>query len=291
MPAVIDSMASATSASVNVRFSGEDEPERQAALIVGERAPAVAVEQDDGAQQRPPCRVMASETLRGGPRIDHDDGEVAPHPGGVTACRPGVDELAAGEASDRELPDDDPPGSEVQGVDDGRVQFADPTRDHATAGDPRRPTRMQVGILVDRLEPGCRGAETSGDELHEAFRIVEVVRTRDPVPGRCLGITGEREPEPPPLVRPAARRVARPVALADLEDRDVGAPVPQVGRDDLQQAAEQTLAKHRVLSRERIRHGHRSATRPAPARRGAPSSRHGIARPSPVRRGRTSPSR
>ena len=63
---------------------------------------------------------------------------------------------------------------------------------------------------------------------------------------------GQSDAEAPPLVaRPVGRR---PVALADLEDRDVVATVAQVGRHDLEQAAGQALAHDRVLARQRVGH-------------------------------------
>ena len=58
------------------------------------------------------------------------------------------------------------------------------------------------------------------------------------------------------------RRVARgAVALADLEDRDVVAALAEVGRDDLEQAADQALAEDRVLARQRVGDGDRPAGR------------------------------
>ena len=50
-----------------------------------------------------------------------------------------------------------------------------------------------------------------------------------------LGRAGQRQPQTPPLMGLAV--VGRPVALADLEDRDVLAALALVRRHDLEQAA------------------------------------------------------
>ena len=87
------------------------------------------------------------------------------------------------------------------------------------------------------------------------------------------------------------RRVARrAVALADLEDRDVVAALAEVGRDDLEQAADQALAQDRVLARQRVGDGDRPAGR-ALLRLAVERRRRrgpGTARRSAARRGRTS---
>ena len=58
-------------------LTSEDEPQRQAALVVGERPPAVAVEQDDGAQERSAMPRDGGRDLRGGTGIGHHDRQVA----------------------------------------------------------------------------------------------------------------------------------------------------------------------------------------------------------------------
>ena len=137
---------------------------------------------------------------------------------------------------------------------------------------PTRPT-SEPPARTCAARPGCRfGSSVSGvyvgvgkprrsaDGLDDALGVVEVVRPAPDGsrPGRSAAPVSAK-PEPPPLV---GRWLAgRPVALADLEDGDVVGPVPQVGRDDLEQAADQALAQDRVLARQRVGDRDRPAAR------------------------------
>src|SRR5205809_347423 len=105
----------------------------------------------------------------------------------------------------------------------GRGQWSAPVDVEQADGRERR-ARRRSGGMEERLaaQLGVRRlveAEAMTDELDDAFRIVEVGEPARPVPGRFLEGARDREPEPPPL----SGRVGIPaVALADLEDRDVG---------------------------------------------------------------------
>ena len=98
-------------------LAGEDEPEREAALVVGQRPATVAVEQVDRAQERPTMAGDRGGDVRSGPRIGHDDREVAldvrmpRRRGGARVGQP-----PAGQPGDRDLADDDPLGAQVQRV-------------------------------------------------------------------------------------------------------------------------------------------------------------------------------
>ncbi len=152
---------------------------------------------------------------------------------------------------------------------------------------------MEVRIVGERRIRRRRQAEAAGQQLDQALGVVQVVRASRPVPGRDLGGAGQRQPEPPPLVGVAL--VRRAVALADLEDGDVGAVLAQVRRDDLEQAAEEGLAQDRVLAGQRIGDRDRPAAgsaladddrvvdRPEPLdhRRGDEGERHRLGQPGP----------
>ena len=139
------------------------------------------------------------------------------------------------------------------------MQLADPADERPPASTRAARPGWRFGSSVSGRERRRREAEPAADQLDDALGVVEVVRPRRPVPGGRLGRARQREPEPPPLV--GRRVVRRAVALADLEDRDVVASLAQVGRDDLEQAAEQALAQHRVLARQRVGDGDRPAGR------------------------------
>jgi hypothetical protein len=53
--------------------------------------------------------------------------------------------------------------------------------------------------------------------------------------------------------------LGRPVALADLEDRDVVTTLPGVRGDHLEEAPQEALAHDRVLARERVGDAHDAA--------------------------------
>ena len=129
---------------------------------------------------------------------------------------------------------------------------------------------MQVRVVGRAAcRSGAAKPEPAAEQLDDALGVVEVVRPGRPVPGAAARPAPvSAKPEPPPLV---GRRIAgRAVALADLEDRDVVAAVAQVGRDDLEQAADEALAQDRVLARQRVGDDDRPAGRvAAPARRRA----------------------
>ena len=118
------------------------------------------------------------------------------------------------------------------------------TPDRATARRPSPAARSAVtraarpgwssGSSASGAQDGAAKPEAAADQLDHALRVVEVERACRPVPGRLLGRAGEHEREPPPLADHAGI-VA--VALADLEDRDVVPPAPEVRGRDLDEAA------------------------------------------------------
>ena len=234
------------------------QPVGQALVGLGQRLATVDVEERDVAQQRP--AVPADGGLdRGGRRLDRDDDRQVTFDRGE-ACRRRdavVGEVPAGEAGDRDLRDVDPLGTQVEGRDRLGMELAEPADEVAAGLDPGSPAGMEVRVVGDRREGRWREAEPAADQREHALRIVEVVGARRSIPGGRLRRAGQREAESPPLV---GRRVARgAVALADLEDRDVVAALAQVGRDDLEQAADQALAQDRVLARQRVRDDDRAA--------------------------------
>src|SRR5207247_4596997 len=93
-------------------------------------------------------------------------------------------------------------------------------------------------------------------QLDQALRIVDVGRAAGPIPAGHLELAGQSEPESPPLPWLVADAA---VALADLEDRDIGRAPSAVRRDDLGEAADERLAQDRVVARERVRARDRSA--------------------------------
>ena len=225
-PAVTATTAS-TSESVSVRSSSRRrQPVGQADLVVRERPATVDVEERHRAQQRSgrgagwprrrrrPVATSSTTTARSRSTAGWRDG----------VRDPGVGQAPGGEARDRDFGHDDPLGPQLERLDDGRMDLPDPADDRAIRVDPRRATRVQVGIVG-------RGGRTTGaakpSPARPARRCPWRRRGRTAgrlVPGRRLGRPGEREPEAPPLVG-LARLVRGPIALADLEDRDVVAAV------------------------------------------------------------------
>ena len=104
---------------------------------------------------------------------------------------------------------------------------------------------------------GHREAEPPADELEDALRVAEVEGARRQVPGRGQRRSGEREAEAPPLV--GRWCAGRAVALPDLEDGNVVPADPQVRGHDLEQAADEALAEHGMLARQRVRDDDRPA--------------------------------
>ena len=141
------------------------------------------------------------------------------------------------------------------------MDLAEPAGDGAIRADPGGPSRMQVRVVLEALVGGRHEAQTRRDQLDDALGVVEVVGPSGPIPGAGLGVAGQGEPEAPPLPRALPWRLRDPIALADLEDRHVVTAVSQVGRDHLEQAADEALAKDRVLARQRVTDVDRRAAR------------------------------
>ena len=251
--ATIPATAASTSASVRVRSGGtEPEPPGEAALALGERHAPVDVEQADVAQQR--ATVGAQERLDVGRRrrVGHDDREVpldlgeAAHGRGTLGRQP-----AGGEALDGDLGQEHPRGGpQLPRVDEGRVELAD-DRVEAVAGVARarcgrggrspRPARARrPGAAGRGGRRAARGAPFASSRSYGRAGRFQAGGSAAPTSAM---------PEPPPLARLAA---GAGVALADLEHRDVVRPVAQVDADDVEQAAEQVPAQHRVIARERV---------------------------------------
>ena len=94
---------------------------------------------------------MAASTSRGRTRLRDDDREVAldgrlSGRGGDAVRR----RLPAGQPGDRELPDDDPVGAQVERVDEQRMELAEAPDDGPARDDARRPAGMEVRIVGDR---------------------------------------------------------------------------------------------------------------------------------------------
>ncbi len=203
---------------------------------------------------------MASSTVAGRGLDRDDDRQVALDRWEPRGSRHAiVSEVAAGEAGHGDLRDVDPLGTQVERRDRLGMQLADPTDETAAGLDSRGAAGVEVRIVGDGREGRLREPEPAADQREDTLGVVEIVGTCRPIPRRRLGSTGQGEAEPPPLV--GRRVVRRAVALADLEDRDVVAALTQVGRDDLEQAADEALAQDRVLARQRVGHGDRPAGR------------------------------
>ena len=137
--------------------------------------------------------------------------------------------------------------------------WSSPTRPAiASVGDRARcPTGMEQRIVGEGRVRRLGHAQRAGHEVDEALAVVEVVRPCRSVPGGDLGRTGQDEAEPPPLVGPFPV-VLCPIPLADLEDRDVRPALAEIGGGHLEEAAQQPLAHHGVLARQRVRHRDRA---------------------------------
>ena len=147
-------------------------------------------------------------------------------------------QVPAGQPGDGQLPDDDPVGAQSELVEQRRVQLADPPDDGAAGPDHGRPARVERRIVGQAAcSPGAGMAEPGRQQLDDALGVIEVVRAVLAAPRGDLRGPGQGEREAPPLARRLIRTGARPVALADLEEGDVGPAVTQVRRDDLEQAA------------------------------------------------------
>ena len=145
--------------------------------------------------------------------------------------------LAAGQAGDRELGDDDPLGAQVERGDDVRMELAEPADEAATGGDPGGAAGMEVRIVGDRRRrPAWRAPSRRQSSSRTPFASSRSYGRagRSQAAGSAAPVSANpsrHHSRVGPLVRGA-------VALADLEDRDVVAAVAQVGRDDLEEAAE-----------------------------------------------------
>ncbi len=122
-----------------------------------------------------------------------------------------------------------------------RVELADNPADDEGARtvvrrDDRAPARMQDRLIAQWLVAGCIRSKNLGDELDGALRVVQVGVAPRSVPARRVERPRERQPQPPPFSRLVADAA---VALADLEQRHVGAPMARVRIHDLEEAADQ----------------------------------------------------
>jgi len=86
---------------------------------------------------------------------------------------------------------------------------------------------MEHRLVRQGLIRRAARAEELRQQLDEALRVVDVGGSSRPVPGPGLERASQGEPKAPPLVR---RVVNAPIALADLEDRDVIAALAKAGR-------------------------------------------------------------
>ena len=198
-----------------------------------------------------------SGDFRSGPRIGHDDREVALDIR-MARWRPGawIDQASAGQSGDRDFADDDALGPQLQHVQHRRVQFADPSGDRAVAADEGRSARMQVRIVLDRVYAGRanprRAAMSSTRPFASSRSKARATRFHDLA--SALPVSAKPRRHHSWSRRPVDGRA---IALADLEDRDIVTAMAQVGRHDLQEAPEQALAHDRMQPREWVRHDDR----------------------------------
>ena len=275
--------------------AGEVEPEREALLVVGRAA------------ARGRCRTArptAGAARRGagwtprprrpaGPRRRRPRGR-ARRPGGATAWRRGIGRAGRREARRSRAPPTTTRSARSSSVvDDARVELADPARDVPSR---RRPGRARPGMEARivgqrRRTPARARPRPRGDAARSRpFASSRSYGRARPVPGR----RSRRRPSSAKprrhhswVGRPARRRCRSPCRSRRSRRRRA---LAQVGRDDLEQAAEQALAHHRVLARQRVRDGDRCAARRLLGLAGgapivAPA---GTARPSRARRARRS---
>ncbi len=241
----------------------QDQPVGQALVGLGQRPAAVDVEQASrraGAGRRgggspPPPRPPAGPGRRSPPG--------RARPTGVATARRRAASTAA------------PPASPAIASSATRIRSARRSSAAIVAGwtSPTRPTSdppartraarpgMQVRIVgrgARRRAPGSRAGRQIG--LDDALRVVEVVGGRRSVPGGRDGGAGQRETESPPLVRRPTRRSPRS-PCRPRRSRRRRWPCAEVRRDDLEQAADEALAQHRMLARQRVRDRDRPAAR------------------------------
>ena len=272
-------IAASTSASLSVRSAWKRSRKARLFSSRGERRAPVDVEE---AQVR-------EQVAGGGPddRLDrrrrailgHDDREVALD-GLVARHGPGADDrqLAAGQAGDGELGDDDPSSPQVERRDELGMDLAHPPDRAARRPGRSRPVRGGTGSRPwrpRRSPPACpaRRRRSSTRPFASSRSYARAGRFQDGGSAAPVSANPRRHHS----VGPDAQL---PVALADLEDRDVVAAAALVRVDDVEQAADEVLAQDGVARRERVRDGDRLAGgRPLPRRR-----RAGVTRPAHERR-------
>ena len=97
---------------------------------------------------------------------------------------------------------------------------------------------------------GSGQGQTSAQQLEQALGVVEVVGAGNAIPARRLGRARQEEAQSRPFPR---RCIGAAVAIADLEDGDIGTTLPFVEGQDVEQAADQLAAQDGVLRGKRVR--------------------------------------